>query len=154
MADATRQAQQQAAIAAAVAAVRPQLPPCINAGDSAPNTTITGLNEGNPIGADLLAFYNVLRTIGLNNGTIEELFCHGLLSLNKLVLFSEKDLDKFSKSVMTNKSPSATNDIWFPVKAQLNLQYLRLWGVLQKMCGIPLLYEQWDPAKPMVIVPP
>ena len=145
MADATRQIQQQVAIAATVAAVRPQLPPCINAGNLNPNTTISGFNDGNPIGADLSTFYNVLRTIGSNNGTIEELFCHGLLSLNKLVLFSEKDLDKFSKSVMTNKSPLATNDIWFPVKAQLNLQYLQLWGVLWKMCGIPLLYKQWDP---------
>ena len=124
MADTTRQAAQQAAIAAAVAAIWPQLPPCVNTGNSTLNTIIMGLNEGNPIVADLLAFYNVLRTIGLNNGTIKELFCHRLLSLNELVLFSEKDLDKFSKLVMTNKSPSATNDIWFPVKAQLNLQYL------------------------------
>ena len=123
MADATRATQQQAAIAAAIAAVWLQLPPCVNTGNSTPNITITGLHEGNPIRADLSAFYNVLRTIGLNNGTIEELFCHRLLSLNKLVLFSKKDFDKFSKSVMTNKSPLATNDIWFPVKAQLNLQY-------------------------------
>lgn len=63
MAEATRQAQQQAAIAAAIAAVWPQLPPCINAGNSTPNTTISGLHEGNPIGADLLVFYNVLRTV-------------------------------------------------------------------------------------------
>ena len=56
MADTTRQAAQQAAIAAAVAAVRLQLPPCVNTGNLTLNTIITGLNEGNPIGADLLAF--------------------------------------------------------------------------------------------------
>ena len=122
MADA---AQQQADLAAAITATN-RAPTCRNDGNLLVNTTIVGYSNGEEIGANLSAFYNVLFSIKLNNDTIKELIRHGLHSLEDLTLFSEKDLEKFAKSVLTNKSPDATRNIWFPVKAQYSLQLLRL----------------------------
>ena len=105
-------AQELAALAAAIAAAnRP--PACLNDELSTQNTTIVGYQNSTVIGLELLLFYNVLYSIHLNNDTIKELIWHGLISLKELTLFSKKDLEKFSKSVLCNKSP---------VKAQLNLQ--------------------------------
>ena len=140
--------QETAALAAAIAAAnRP--PACLNAGLSTQNTTIIGYQNLTVIGLELSLFYNVLFSIHLNNDTIKELIQHGLISLKELTLFSKKDLEKFSKSVLCNKSPNATNNNWFPVKAQLNLQYLHLWGILCKMCGVPLDCNNWDMAVEM-----
>ena len=66
MADGTRNAAQQARL--------PPLPSCSNSGNLTVKTIISGLNGGNAIGSDLSAFYNVLISIGLNNGTVKELF--------------------------------------------------------------------------------
>ena len=111
------------------------------------NTVIPGFvtsTPGNRIGLERAAFYNALLSIAFNNGTIEELFRHGLSSITNLLRFTEKDLEKFAKSVLHSKSPDATDDIFFPIMALTNLTYLRLWGELREMCDLPLDCSIWD----------
>ena len=86
---------------------------CVNQGNSTGTTVIPGFGGGRGIGTQKSSFYNMLRSVELNNGTIEELFRHGIYDIKKLIAFGEKALEKFAKTVSCNKSPEATGDVFF-----------------------------------------
>lgn len=67
-------------------------------------------NPNNSIG-DACFFYNVIPSLGFSNRTIEELFHHGLSSLETLVQLTVSYLEKIAKNIRSNKSPNATSNV-------------------------------------------